>query len=122
MGTIIGYETTGENGRQLKMLCKNEDCGVESYAGEPVSTNSDGVEPTLRAFFNPLFAHFCIMCKTTNVEPVPIYEESEEDYQERQYVMDQTLREHEERQLDYESMLPRGTCGITSNEDGEWWY
>ena len=119
MGAIIGYETTGKNGRQLKMLCENEECSIDSFAGEPVST---GENATINAFKNPLFAHFCPLCHSLAVKPIPIYEQEEPDYQEIQDVMDQTLREHEERQIDYESMLPPGSCGITSNEDGEWWY
>jgi len=116
MGTIIGYEAV-EN--HLKMICNNKDCRVHAYAGEPLSTNTDGVEPSIRAYQNPLFAHVCIACNSLDVSPVPIYEESEPDLQEMQEVYDETLREHELRQQDYESMLPFGSRGVEYNDAGE---
>ena len=66
MGTLIGYETINDH---LKMICKNQKCGVEVYAGELVSLGD-----TFSAYNNPLFAHVCILCNSLNVEPVPVYE------------------------------------------------
>lgn len=123
MGTIIGYETIGKMGPRLKMICNNEDCVIDAYEGEGVDVVDYTVEPTIDAFNRGFGQHPCPLCKSESVSAIPIYEPmSELEEQELAELEAQTLREHEERQLDYESMLPPGSCGITSNEDGEWWY
>jgi len=123
MGTIIGYETIGKTGPRLKMICKNENCVLDTYAGEGIDVVDYIVEPTIDAFDRGFGQHPCPLCKSENVSAVPEYEPvSYLEEQELRELDDQTLREHEERQIDHESMLPKGSCGVTVNEDGEWWY
>ena len=120
MGTIIRYETIGKTGPRLKMICNNERCVIDAYEGEGIDVVDYIVEPTIDAFERGFGQHPCPLCKSQDVSPVPEYDSvSELEEQELAELNDQTLREHELRQQDYESMLPFGSRGVSYNDAGE---